>query len=112
MQIAGTKGRIEIELPLNPPAISRRESLIGDLRRPAGRHRRRDRSRPSINLRFKATSFRKRSARMREVPVPLEDSVKNMAVIEAVFRSAESGKWEQPGLAAISNRSVARELLS
>jgi hypothetical protein len=31
-----------------------------------------------------------------EVPVPLEDAVQNMAVIEAVFRSAESGKWETP----------------
>jgi len=31
-----------------------------------------------------------------EVPVPLEDAIANMAVIEAVFRSAESGKWEKP----------------
>ena len=31
-----------------------------------------------------------------EVPVPLEDAIKNMAVIEALFRSAESGKWEKP----------------
>ena len=29
-------------------------------------------------------------------PVPLEDAVKNMAVIDAVFRAAESGKWERP----------------
>ena len=26
----------------------------------------------------------------------LEDSIKNMAVIEAVFRSAKSGSWESP----------------
>ena len=29
-------------------------------------------------------------------PVPLEDSLQNMAVIEAVFRAGESGKWEKP----------------
>ena len=29
-------------------------------------------------------------------PVPLEGSIKNMAIIEAVFRSAKSGKWEEP----------------
>jgi predicted dehydrogenase len=29
-----------------------------------------------------------------EVPVPLEDSIGNMAVIEAIFRSANSGQWE------------------
>ena len=32
-----------------------------------------------------------------EQPVPLEDAVGNMAVIDAVFRSAESGRWEAPG---------------
>ena len=30
------------------------------------------------------------------VPVPLPDAIKNMAVIEAIFRSAESGAWEVP----------------
>jgi predicted dehydrogenase len=29
-------------------------------------------------------------------PVPLEDSVRNMAVIDAVVRAAESGRWEEP----------------
>jgi predicted dehydrogenase len=31
-----------------------------------------------------------------EVPVPLEDSIGNMAVIDAIFRSGKSGQWEQP----------------
>ena len=31
-----------------------------------------------------------------EVPVSVEDAIKNMSVIDAVFRSAESGKWERP----------------
>jgi len=30
------------------------------------------------------------------VPVPLEDAIKNMAVIDAVFRSGVSGHWETP----------------
>ena len=29
-----------------------------------------------------------------ELPVPLEDSIANMAVIEAIFRSGDSGHWE------------------
>jgi predicted dehydrogenase len=29
-----------------------------------------------------------------EVPYPLEMSLQNMRLIEAVFRSAESGRWE------------------
>jgi len=31
-------------------------------------------------------------------PLPLEDSVKNMAVLDALARSAASGKWEAPAL--------------
>jgi hypothetical protein len=31
-----------------------------------------------------------------EPPLPLEDSVNNMAVIEAVIRSAKRGLWEAP----------------
>jgi len=30
-----------------------------------------------------------------EVPVPLEDAIKNMRVIEAIFRAAGSGRWER-----------------
>jgi len=31
-----------------------------------------------------------------EPVISLEDSIKNMAVIDAVFRAAESGNWEIP----------------
>ena len=31
-----------------------------------------------------------------EVPVPLEDAIANMAVIEAIFRSADTKRWEAP----------------
>jgi hypothetical protein len=30
------------------------------------------------------------------VPVSLEDALKNMAVIDAISRSGDSGKWETP----------------
>ena len=32
----------------------------------------------------------------RSVPVPLEDAIANMAVIDALFRSETSGRWEAP----------------
>ena len=31
-----------------------------------------------------------------DVPVSLEDALKNMAVIDAIFRSGDTGKWETP----------------
>jgi predicted dehydrogenase len=33
-----------------------------------------------------------------KAPLPLEDSVKNMAVLDALARSAQSGRWEAPAL--------------
>jgi hypothetical protein len=30
------------------------------------------------------------------VPVSISDGINNMAVIEAIFRSADSGQWERP----------------
>ena len=41
-------------------------------------------------------AFSKAVLENKEVPVPLEDAIKNMAVIEAIFRSADSGRWETP----------------
>ena len=31
-----------------------------------------------------------------EVPVSLEDAIRNIAAIDAISRSAKSGKWERP----------------
>jgi hypothetical protein len=31
-----------------------------------------------------------------ELPVPLDGSIRNMAVIEAIIRSAKSRQWEKP----------------
>jgi ABC-type sugar transport system substrate-binding protein len=32
------------------------------------------------------------------VPVPLENALGNMAVIDALFRSGETGRWEIPAV--------------
>jgi predicted dehydrogenase len=32
------------------------------------------------------------------VPVPLEDGLKNMMVIDAIFRYVKSGRWETPAI--------------
>jgi len=37
-----------------------------------------------------------------EVPTPLEDSIRNMAVIEALYRSAQENAWVRPTPVSIS----------
>ena len=48
------------------------------------------------NTRMQGDAFSKAVLEGTEVPVPLEDAIKNMAVIEAIFRSGETGQWESP----------------
>ena len=51
-------------------------------------------SRRATSTRCRATHFSRAIREGTPPPVPLEDSVKNMGVIDAVFRAAESGRWE------------------
>jgi len=96
MQFLGTAGRIEVELPFNPPTEKPSRILIDNGREPYGGGVVEE-SFPVCNqFAIQADLF---SAAIRddtEVPNPLEDSILNIAVIEALFRSAESGKWETP----------------
>ena len=43
-----------------------------------------------------ADAFSKAVLEDTEVPVPIEDTVKNMAVIEAIFDSVNTGQWVSP----------------
>src|SRR5581483_6600324 len=96
MQFMGTTGRIEIDIPFN--AIPGRQMRI---RIDDGR----DLLRSNVAVEeveacdqygIQGDLF-SRAILERGVPaVPLEDSLQNMAVIEAIFRSAETGRWEEP----------------
>jgi len=92
----GTTGRIEIEIPFNAPPDRPTRLFIdnGDLTN-AG----------IVTETFpvcdqytlQGDAFSKAILDGTEVPVPLEEGIRNMAVIEAVFRSAATGQWESPG---------------
>jgi predicted dehydrogenase len=45
---------------------------------------------------IQADLFSKAVRENSEVPNSMEDAAANTAVIEALFRSAQSGKWEKP----------------
>ena len=98
MHLLGTRGRIELEIPFNAPpdrptrlCVDDGSSLFGD----------------SIcfeefavcdQYTIQGDLFSRAIQEDGPVPVPLEDAVRNMAVIDAIFRSAKSGAWEQPVL--------------
>ncbi|MBI4473832.1 MAG: Gfo/Idh/MocA family oxidoreductase [Acidobacteria bacterium] len=96
VNVFGTKGRIEIEIPFNAPPdrpcrifVDIGGNLYGN-------------TIECVELEtcdqygIQGDLFSKAIRDNTEVAIPLEDAVRNMSVIEAVFRSADSGKWEAP----------------
>jgi predicted dehydrogenase len=96
MHILGTRGRIEVEIPFNAPPDRGCRLFVDDGRDLTGC------GVETIDLpavdqyALQADAFSEAIRDGRSVPVPLEDAIANMAVIDALFRSEGSGKWETP----------------
>jgi predicted dehydrogenase len=97
VQIIGAKGRIEIEIPFNAPP----DKPCRIFRDEGG-----DRSGRSAEVlefpvcdqyTIQGDLFSQSIREESELPVSLEGSIRNMEVIDAIFRSAENGRWEEPG---------------
>jgi len=96
VQIFGTRGRIEIEIPFNAPPDRPCCVLVDDGSDLFGSGIETHEIPVCDQYTIQGELFARAVQEGSEVPVPLESSIANMAVIEAVFRSAESGKWEEP----------------
>ena len=96
MQFLGTTGRIEIEIPFNAPTDCATRIFIDDGRDVFGGGIRIETIPVCDQYILQVDAFSRAIREGGEVPVPLEDAIANMAVIEAVFRAGESGRWEKP----------------
>ena len=97
VQIVGTLGRIEIEIPFNAPPDKPCRIFRDEGGDPSGRSAEILEFEVCDQYTIQGDLFSKSIREGTELAVPLEGSIRNMAVIEAVFRSAESGQWEVPG---------------
>jgi predicted dehydrogenase len=92
MHFLGTSGRVEVEIPWNAPNDRPCRIFIGDVM-----------GAPKVEefpvvdqYTIQGDEFSRAIRGERDVPVPLEDAIKNVAVIEAIFKAADSGRWETP----------------
>src|ERR1700737_3741105 len=92
----GTQGRVEIEIPFNAPIDRPCRIFIDDGRDVFGGGISTESFPVCDQYTIQGDVFSRAIRGDAEVPVSLEDAVKNMAVIEAIFRSGDSGKWETP----------------
>ena len=96
VQILGTRGRIEIEIPFNAPLDRPCRLFVdssGDL---SGKDIAPEEFPVCNQYTVQGELFSRAILDGTEVPTPLEDSLGNMAVIGAVLRSGRSGNWERP----------------
>ncbi len=96
MQFLGTKGRIEIEIPFNAPPNKATRIFVDDGSDVGGAGIKVETIPACDQYTIQGDVFSKAILEDGQVPVPLEDAIANMAVIDAIFRAAESGKWEKP----------------
>jgi len=82
----GTAGRIEVVIPFNAPNDRPTQIILDD---------------DTIEIpicdqyEIQGTLFSQALRENTEQPIPLEDAINNMTVIDAVFKSASTGQWEE-----------------
>jgi predicted dehydrogenase len=96
MQVLGTTGRIDIEIPYNIPPDRPSRIFVDDGSQLAGASARVEEFATADQYGIQADAFCRAVLDNAEPPVPLENALANMAVIEAVFRSGSTGRWEEP----------------
>ena len=96
IQFFGTRGRIEIEIPFNAPPDRPTRLFIDDGGDLFGGDITTETFPVCDQYTLQGDAFSKAVLENTELPVPLEDAIKNMAVIEALFNSADSGNWQSP----------------
>jgi predicted dehydrogenase len=94
IQFLGTTGRMEIEIPFNPPPDAMARLRIDDGSDITGKNVVVEEFAPCDQYTIEGDAFARAILEHTPPPVPLEDALANMMAIDAVFRSAESGKWE------------------
>jgi predicted dehydrogenase len=94
VQFFGAKGRIEVEVPVNAPNDRPTRIFIDSGSDLFGGGIAIETFPVRDQYTLQGDAFSKAVLAGGEVPVSIEDAIKNMSVIEAIFRSGKSGQWE------------------
>lgn len=96
VQVFGETARLEIEIPFNAPPDRPCRIFIDDGSSPGGESRRVIELPVCDQYTLQGDAFSAAIRGERPQALALEDSIANMAALDAVRRSASSGKWERP----------------
>jgi predicted dehydrogenase len=96
VQFFGTTGRIEMEIPFNAPKDRPTRIIIDETGELFGSGIKIEELPTADQYTMQGDAFSRAVLEGGEVPVPLEEAIANMSVIEAIFRSGETLQWEKP----------------
>jgi predicted dehydrogenase len=96
MHFFGTRGRVEVEIPFNAPPDRPCRIFVDDGSDLFGGGLETIEFPVTDQYTVQGDLFSQAARERRRPAFPLEDSLLNMRVIDALFRSAESGRWEEP----------------
>jgi predicted dehydrogenase len=95
MQFFGTEARIDVEIPFNAPPDKPTRIFIDDGKQLyAGESQTMESFPVCDQYTIQGDLFSKAVMENTQVPNPVEDAICNMAVLDALFRAGESGRWE------------------
>ena len=97
LQLIGTKGRIEIPIPVNAPQGKATRLLIDDCRSLEGAGVTTETLPASDQYQLQGEAFSRAVRGETALPYGVDDAIANMRVIDALFRSEASGGWESVG---------------
>ncbi|MDQ1184343.1 Gfo/Idh/MocA family protein [Agrobacterium larrymoorei] len=92
--VLGTRGRLEIPIPFNAPADQQTMLIFDDGRDLAGGGREEIVIGPVDQYREQVDAFAEAVLSGTPLETGLDDAIANMKAIDALFRSATSGRWE------------------
>jgi predicted dehydrogenase len=96
MELLGTTGRLAVEIPFNAPNDRPTQITVADGMAIYGGKVSVEEVPTCDQYTIQGDAFSCAIREDAQVPVPLEDALGNMKVIDAIFRAAKSGKWERP----------------
>jgi predicted dehydrogenase len=94
--IVGTKGRVEVLVPFNAPPDRPCRIVVDDGCDLSGGGARVEEFAVVDQYTLQGDAFSRVILGEAKLEYPIEDAVLNMRAIDAVFRSAETGRWETP----------------
>jgi len=94
MQVFGSKGRIEVEIPFNAPPDRPCRIFVDDGSQLGDASAETETFEVIDQYTLQGDTFARAIREGAPLEFPLENAVRNMRVVDAVFRAAESGRWE------------------